>query len=369
MTTDTRPPAPHHWIMNLPRPILAGLAKCYALGVRLRLALYHTGYLKSRRLNTMTISVGNITVGGTGKTPLVEYLARALTGQGYKVAILTRGYGRKHPRRRQLVSDGEKILDDAHLAGDEPLLLAKHLPGVIIVADAHRYEAGRWVEQRYAPDVIILDDGFQHLALERHLDLLVIDALDPFGGEHPLPLGRLREPLSEMTRTSAIVITHADRPFDQSGLTMSIQALAGDKPVFYAYREATGLLNPRSEERVPPQRLERRRIAVFCAIGQPMRFVEDVSHFGARVVAHRAFPDHHFFSQDDLHRVYARARRAGAEWILTTEKDWMRLRSLDLPSDPPLWVVQSELRLIDEARFMSFILRKVMEETAKPPSD
>ncbi len=355
--------------MNLPRPLLAGLATGYSFGVRFRLALYRTGYLTSRRLRTMTISVGNITVGGTGKTPLVEYLASALSGQGYKVAILTRGYGRKHPRRRQLVSDGEKVLDDVHLTGDEPLLLAKHLPGVIVVADAHRYEAGRWVEQRYAPDLIILDDGFQHLALERDLDLLIIDALDPFGGQQPLPLGRLREPLSEMRRASAIVITHADRPFNQEELTTSIEALAGDKPVFYAYREITGLLNPRSEETVLPQRLERRRVAVFCAIGQPMRFVEDVSHFGARVVVQRAFPDHHFFSPSDLHRIYAQARRAGAEWILTTEKDWMRLRSRDLPTDPPLWIVQSELRLVDEARFMSFILRRVMEGAAKSPSD
>jgi tetraacyldisaccharide 4'-kinase len=352
---------------NWPRPILAWLAKCYSLAVRVRLTLYRTHYLKSKRLGATTISVGNIAVGGTGKTPLVEYLARYLTNRGYSVAILTRGYGRKHARERQLVSDGQRILNDATLAGDEPLLLARRLPGVVIIAEPDRYSAGKWAEREFGVDLHLLDDAFQYLELERDVNFLVVDARDPFGGERPLPAGRLREPLSEIARAGAIIVTGSDHPFDQMDLEAKIQALAGQKPIFYAYRDLIALRNPLTGDTAPPQRLINQFVSAVCAIGQPEHFFEDVRHFQANIVHQRVFPDHHQFSQKEIQATFAQARAAGARWLLTTEKDWVRMERLTLPSEPALWVAQSELRILEEAKLLSFLLQSIEGETLSPP--
>ncbi len=351
----------------LPRPILSVLAKLYSLGVQGRLILYRTGYLTPRRLKATTISVGNISVGGAGKTPLVEYLAKYFTEQSYAVSILTRGYGRKHPGRRQVVSNGQEILNDVGLAGDEPLLLAHHLPGVVIIADADRHAAGQWSEETFDIDIHILDDAFQYLELERDINLLLLDALDPFAGQQPLPLGRLREPISEIARADAIIITGADRHFDQAALEATLEGVAGRKPIFYAYREMTGLRNPMTTDHKPPQYLIDQPIGMFCAIGRPDRFLEDLRHFRANIVYHQAFPDHHRYAQHEIERVFAAAHLAGAEGVVTTEKDWMRLTPLCLPATPPLWVVQSELRVADHTRLLSYLIRQLEKEGPNSP--
>jgi len=266
-----------------------------------------------------------------------------------------------------VVSDGERILDDVELSGDEPLLLARHLPGVRVIADRDRFAAGSWAEETFGVDIHILDDAFQYLELERDVNVLVLDAADPFGNEQPLPLGRLREPLSEMTRADAFIVTRADRPFDQSDLEAQIQGLAGKKPIFYAYQNVVELLNPLTASTTPPQRLIDQPVALLCAIGRPDRFVEDVRHFRARIVFQRVYPDHYRFSQKEINDFFVRARAAGATWVLTTEKDWVRLERLTLPSTPSLWVVQLSQKIVDEARLMSFLVRTVEGESLPPP--
>jgi tetraacyldisaccharide 4'-kinase len=348
-----------HWIEKWPLSVRRWLSYVYAFGVRLRLALYRTDYLKTKRLPAFTISVGNITVGGTGKTPLVEYIARYLQERGYSVCILTRGYGRKRPRSRQVASDGQQVLQDVDVVGDEALLLADHLPGVPVIADPDRYAAGQWAQERFGCQVFVLDDAFQHLRLERDLNILVIDALNPFGGEQPLPLGLLREPLSEIARAHAIVLTRTDRPFDQIEIEAKLKSLAGDIPIFYAYHDLTSLKSPLSGQRLPPQIMDGRPVATFCGIGNPKAFFDDLQHFGAQLVFQQVFPDHHRYSQKELDQLALTARRQGAYLLVTTEKDWVRLQKLEVSPEPPLYVAQIRPQVVDEALFKSFLLKTV----------
>ncbi|GBC76731.1 Tetraacyldisaccharide 4'-kinase [bacterium HR08] len=345
------------WLFQLPRPVRKGLAWLFKFGVALRLALYKTGYAKPKRVKAFTISVGNLTVGGTGKTPLVEYIARLLLSAGYRPSVISRGYGRRSRAPLVLVSDGTRLRATVREAGDEPLLLARRLPGAIVAVGARRYAVARHLEEHFQPDVHVLDDAFQHLALERDLNLLLIDALDPFGDDELLPLGRLREPVSEMARASAIIVTRADHPFDHLALEARVRALAGPIPIFYSYHEIVELHAPLTGDRLPPQKLYGRAIGAFCAVGNPQLFQRDLAHYRARIVLFRAFRDHHWYTRRDLARLFQEAEQAEAEWLVTTEKDWMRMESLALPERPPLYVARIEARVEDAEVFRSFLLR------------
>ncbi|HYJ47792.1 MAG TPA: tetraacyldisaccharide 4'-kinase, partial [Pyrinomonadaceae bacterium] len=181
--------------------ILAPLGALFNAATRLRRALYKRGALRVQKVGAPIISVGNITTGGTGKTPLVEWVARAVAADGRRPCILTRGYGRDNAKRQVIVSDGERILSDAREGGDEPLQLAETLLGVAaVISDADRAAAARFALENLGSEVFILDDGFQHLRVERDLDLVAVDATNPWGGGHLLPRGRLREPLRELAR-------------------------------------------------------------------------------------------------------------------------------------------------------------------------
>ncbi len=344
-------------LLRLPRPIRKGLALLFQLGVAFRLALYKAGYVKPKRARAFTISVGNLTVGGTGKTPLVEYTARLLLAEGYRPSVISRGYGRRSRAPFVLVSDGSQMRATVHDAGDEPILLSRHLPGAIVAVGARRYAVARHLEERFQPDVHVLDDAFQHLALERDLDLLVIDALDPFGDEALLPLGRLREPLSEIARASAIIITRADHPFDHLALEARLRELAGPIPIFYSYHEIVELFAPGIGDAFSPQKLYGRTIGAFCAVGNPQLFERDLAHYRARIVFFRSFRDHHWYTPRDMRRLFREAEAAGAEFLVTTEKDWVRLESLSLPETPPLYVARIKARLEDAEAFRAFLLR------------
>jgi tetraacyldisaccharide 4'-kinase len=254
---------------------------------------------------------------------------------------------------------------DVKLTGDEPLLLARHIPGVVVIADQNRYSAGLWAEETFGIEVHILDDGFQYLKLDRDMNILLIDALDPFAGEQPLPLGRLREPLSEMARADAIIVTGADRQFSQSELEAQIYTLAGKKPLFYAYRDFVGLLTPQTGKIDKMQQLIDKPVAVICGIGNPSRFIADLNHFCADIVYTMQYPDHHWFKEKEIRQVFSEAARLGAEKIITTEKDWHRLECLQLPSTPSLCVAQTEIRIVEEAKLLNFLLRSIQDKNRK----
>jgi tetraacyldisaccharide 4'-kinase len=317
--------------------------------------------LKSRKLGATVISVGNLTLGGTGKTSLAHYIARYLKSEGHSVAILTRGYARE--------SSGMRVLTDSSAAslragsyrefGDEPLMLARSLADVPIIVDNDRYKAGLRAESEFGAEVLVLDDGYQHLRLARDLNVLLIDATDPLGGFEMIPFGRLREPLYGLKRADAIVITRADRPFDQGQTSAIIKYYCGDSvPVMYFYSTITRLRHLATGEVYDANTFVGWNVSVMCGIGNPKAFAEDVLQAGINIVSEKFFGDHHGFTQEDLDRLTRDARAAGADAIVTTEKDAVRLEGLT-HGEVPIYAAQSELQSEDEVRLKSLLLRTV----------
>jgi tetraacyldisaccharide 4'-kinase len=348
-------------------------AKLYELGVRLRVVAYETDYLKSKRLDAFVISVGNLTLGGTGKTPMVNYIARYLKREDRSVVILTRGYGRKSKERRILNdprqeapksssnNDAQNPPLTSYLEyGDEPLMLARALPDVPIVIDKNRYESGRLAEQELHADVLVLDDGFQHLALERDLNILLLDATDPFGGFEMAPFGRLREPLYGLKRADLVIITRADKAFDQAQTSAIIKYFCGDKiPVMYFYSTITSLRLLTSEDIYDASEFVGWNVVAMCGIGNPQAFSEDLLQIGMSIAAENFFPDHHAYTQEDLDKVVQTARHTGADAIVTTEKDAVRLAGINY-GDMPIYAAQLEIQSDDEVRLKSLLLRALI---------
>lgn len=338
---------------------LAPFAVVYGAATRARLLLYRGGLLAVERVGVPVISVGNITAGGTGKTPLVEWLARAVAREGRRVCILTRGYGRAETSRRVLVSDGEHVLADAREGGDEPRQLAESLRGLAaVISDADRVAAARWAIKNLRSEVFILDDGFQHLRIARDLNILTLDATAPWGGAKLLPRGRLREPLGEMKRADLIVITRAELAGDLAALRARAESLSGGRPVLSA-RTATRGINPLAnsptvatrsghETNTIPQPL-----AAFCAIGNAQAFFAHARNEGLELCDTRAFADHHAYTQGEIDDCVREAMRRGARGLLTTQKDAVKLRALRFAL--PCYVLEVELRFDDEPGMLNIV--------------
>jgi tetraacyldisaccharide 4'-kinase len=342
--------------------ILAPLGALYSAATRARRALYKAGALRVHKISAPVISVGNITTGGTGKTPLVEWVARAVAKEGRRVCILTRGYGRARESKRVVVSDGEHIFADAREGGDEPRLLAENLRGVAaVVSDADRLTAARWAVENLKSEVFILDDGFQHLRIARNLDMVVVDATNPWGGGKLLPRGRLREPLRELARADCIILTRCEQAHDVGSLRKQAQRLSGASPILLS-RTRTRMLRPLNAEMVKgivsglsshPSSLIPHPFAAFCAIGNPASFYEHLRKDGYTLKLTRAFADHHAYTQRDIDSLISDAQGAGAWALLTTAKDAVKLRSLRF--DLPCYVLEIELEFDDEEKLHSLI--------------
>jgi tetraacyldisaccharide 4'-kinase len=350
-------------------------AKLYELAVRLRVAAYETEYRTPRRLAATVIGVGNLTLGGTGKTPMVEYIARYLRSEDFRVAILTRGYGRQSDGLRTLnapppstdnkenqPTDSTSQTTSYREVGDEPLMLARALPDVPIVIHKDRFEAGRWAIKATGATVLVLDDAYQHLRLARDLNILLIDASDPFGGFEMAPLGRLREPLYGVRRADAVIITRADRPFDQAQTQAIIRHFCGDDiPVMYITSGITRLRHLETGAIYNLDDFAGWNAAALCGIGNPQAFADDILQAGINIVSESFFRDHHPFTQSDLDRATVEARRAAADLIITTEKDATRLEGLSY-GDVPVYAAQMEIQSDDEIRLKSLLLRTVIRK-------
>ena len=341
---------------------LRPVALVYEFASLVRSTAYETGYLRTVRVGRPVISVGNLTMGGTGKTPIVAMLAAFLTEQNVRVAILTRGYGRRS-KGRQVVHAGDANLEKAtaDVVGDEPALLARELDDVAIVVDADRVSAAEWAIAAADADVLLLDDGFQHLRLARDLNLLVLDATDPFGGGYLPPSGRLREPLQAIKRADAVIVTRSDRPFDGDAITRVVTAArSAETPIYFAYHDITGLraLGPLESSRTVAS-LRGKRVGVITAIGNPAVFVEDLENVGMDVVSTSLFPDHHAFGQHDLDRAAVAAATAGAEILLTTEKDAVKLERLQIKPNQ-LFAVRIAFRSEHEALIKSMCMKAIL---------
>jgi tetraacyldisaccharide 4'-kinase len=307
------------------------LAPLYRGAVAARLAAYRRGLLERARLEAPVVSVGNLTFGGTGKTPTVVALVRDLARRGRRPAVLTRGWGRTDTRPVVVVGPDPRLAVEA--AGDEPLELAARLPGVPVVVDADRLRGGIEAIARGA-DLLVLDDGFQHLRLERDLDLVLIDAGDPWGGGRLPPLGRLREPPSGLRRADAVLVTKLgpDPATALEALRLEVERIAPGMPVLGARLAATMVRRP--DGSAGPETLAGARVVALAGIGRPEAFAELLTECGAEVVETRWFADHHRFSGAEVAAVEARAAELGAV-VATTAKD-----AVKLPADAAVWVVE-----------------------------
>ena len=326
--------------------ILPPLSVLYGALTRTRLSLYRRGTFHSTKLPRPVISVGNITTGGTGKTPLVEWVARTAAAAGRKVCILTRGYGRDNPDQMVVVSDGSTVMATHSAAGDEPFLLATNLRGIAaVISNADRVAAGNEAIRQFNSDCFVLDDGFQHLRLERDLNIVTIDATDPWSGGRLLPYGRLREPLTGLSRADCTVVTRTDQSNDLEAIHAEIRRFAQNAPIFNS-RMRTARIRPLHDSEtalVPP-------IAAFCAVGNPLSFFNSVPH---EVVLQKAFPDHHRYSQSEIDSLTQDARRAGANSLITTAKDAVKLRSMSFSL--ACYVLDIEPQIDNEAELIQLI--------------
>jgi tetraacyldisaccharide 4'-kinase len=343
---------------------LAPLGGLYGVVMRARRALYRSGRLHVFELGVPVISVGNLTMGGTGKTPLVEWIASELEQMGRRVCILTRGYGRHSSRTRVIVSNGSEILSDADRSGDEPLLLAERLKGLAaVICDTDRVSAATWAAENLESDVFVLDDGFQHLRVARDLNILTIDATNPWGNGKLLPAGILREPLAELTRAECIVITRADDPNLTAQLQREIAAQSTDCSVFCSRMRLSGLRSIQKEVRslVTAEEIKASPVAAFCGIGNPESFFSLLRRGGYQLGHTQVFRDHHSYTQNDIDSVVREAVTHGAQILLTTAKDEVKLRSLKF--DLPCYAADIAIEIADEEDLRALIGRAIQDKS------
>ena len=302
--------------------LLRPLSTVYAAILHLRTAAYRKGLKRTFRLDIPVISVGNLTHGGTGKTPVVEALVRDLVRRGRKPAVLSRGYGRRENRPLVLIGPDTGI--SSRDSGDEPAELAGRLPGVPVIVDADRVRGGRRAGSLGA-DCCVLDDGFQYLRLRRELDILLIDAGDPFGGSRLPPGGRLREPLGGIRRANLILVTKIPGRKIPDPILSTLQGLHPGCPVYGCRMEASRLIGAGGQEQLSA--LEGREVLAFCGLGRPAAFIEMLRELGARIMEERVFPDHHVYTASEIRSIEKLAE--SRNWLpVTTAKDAVKIPSM-----------------------------------------
>jgi tetraacyldisaccharide 4'-kinase len=355
------------------RGVLFCLSKVFLIIVKGRRWLYEARIIRDHPLGVQVITVGNLTVGGTGKTPVVEKFARVLTDHGRKVAILSRGYrsnpppfaqrvknifGRKENTPPRVVSDAKSLLLNSEDAGDEPFMLASNLKDVVVLVDKDRVKAGRYAIEQFGCDTLLLDDGFQYWKLAgRRQDIVLIDAQQPFGNEHLLPRGTLREPVPHLARANTIFITKSDG--DCNGLRARIRkhnAKAGIIECVHWPLYFEDVFNPEQRENIGW--LKGRKVATLSGIAQPESFEQSLVEQGAELVYAKRFADHHRFNQQEILNAINRAKKRRAEVIITTQKDAVRFPKIDR-RDLPIYFIRVEIKILTGAKDFEDCVRKI----------
>ena len=328
---------------------LIPLASLYGLAMKARSALYARGLLTQHTLPCRVISIGNLTVGGTGKTPVVIALASALRDRGRRVGVVSRGYKRSSADAIVEVSDGQTVRGDPNETGDEPLLIAQRCPGVPVAVGADRPSVGRHLIGRHHIDTLIMDDGYQHMALRRETNILVLDAGAPFGNGHLLPRGRLREPLSAMARATAVLVTRASQAARLDDLKAAVRAVAPTVPIWVTDFAPGAVVQVGGSSTMEPSALKGERVLAVSGIGNPASFRKLLEAAGAVVADYCVFPDHHAYSREDVQKVRQAAEHLGVDRIVTTEKDAVKLAQFDevARQEVPIWALRIDLTWLE----------------------
>ena len=313
---------------SVPRTCLLWLPSfLWGAAARLRLAAYQRNYPRKRRLRAFTVCVGNITAGGTGKTPMVQWLLKGFHSRGQSLGVILRGYRRMEPEVATIIPPGAAA--PARKTGDEGQVILRYLQREGIAAalgiGADRYLVGRRLEAIGPPEIVVLDDGFQHVALERDIDLVLIDVTNPFGSDAMIPLGRLREPLSGLARASAFVLTRTVQGANYEGIKQRLRQWNPQAPIFSSRLECVAVVHAASGEDAPLDALRKRRVVAFCGLGNPDPFWRSLEDLGTKLIDRIRFQDHHRYSTEDAGRILAIARQRQAQVLITTEKDLVNL--------------------------------------------
>jgi tetraacyldisaccharide 4'-kinase len=332
--------------------VLAVPALVYGEIQRLRAAAYRAGCPGTRRLPRPVVSIGNITAGGTGKTPVTAYIARQLIGQGLSVAVLSRGYGGSLEGRCAVVSDGTNLLLTADECGDEPYLLASTIAGLMVVIGPDRYQAGCLALESMNVDVFLLDDGFQHLRLHRDLNILLLDGTKPFGNGWTLPAGLLREPASAVQRANLIIRTRCPEG-DFPEVAVGIPAISSRHELADAVPLSGG-------ERIPLTELRGRRVLAFAGIAEPDSFFNELRNQGIDVVRTVAFADHTRYGDEQVATIGSGLRESGASLLLTTEKDGVKLQDMPAEMAGEIFLVRLKLVFVDPEP-LTGVLRNLLQ--------
>ena len=338
------------WWMCLFLFPLTVLSWIYGVGMWIRAMLYQQGVFKTRQLPCRVLSVGNITLGGTGKTPLVAALAKELLGRGVHVGILSRGYRGLKEKTGGVLSDGTQIYLTPAEAGDEPFMLATMLSGVPVLVGQKRYEMGIHAHERFGVDVLILDDGFQHVGVKRDVDVVLIDTRRGFGNSRLFPRGPLREPLRYLRRASLLLLTKTQpsQPLDEIECLLSSHA--PKVPLYHSRYKPVSLVEVASDKRFPPERVQGRRVLAFAGVADPDYFVHILKGLGADIVRGVYFPDHHQYTPEDMRRIGQ--YRDTVDFYVTTEKDYVKLQAIPLDG-LPLFVLTIEQEVLEETFYQS----------------
>lgn len=355
------------------RGFLFMLSKVFEVLVKLRRFLYNVRILRDSTLGVQVIAIGNLTVGGTGKTPVVEKFARELQDQGRHVAILSRGYRSKPPpiSKRlmnkllfredrtppRIVSDGKSLLLDSETAGDEPYMLASNLKDVVVLVDKDRVKAGRYAIEKFGCDTLLLDDGFQYWKLRgRRRDIVLVDCQQPFGNERLLPRGTLREPPTHLARASTIFITKSDGKTEE--LRKRITQYNDTAPVIECVHHPLYFEDVFTGERMGIEFLDGRRVASLSGIAQPESFEKSLVGIGAELVYSKRFADHHRFTQQEVINAINRSKKRQAELIITTQKDAVRFPKIDR-RDIPILFMRVEIKILKGAKDFHDCVRQI----------
>ncbi len=355
--------------------LLHGISIFYGVAQRLRATCYRHQLFPSRELPCKVISVGNLTVGGTGKTPMTIYVAEELKRIGYKVAIVSRGYGGGAERQGGIVSDGRALYMESERAGDEPYMIACRLKGVPVVVGKNRFAAGMLAVSKFQPDVIVLDDAFQHLKLQRDVDLVLLDHRYPFGNTHMMPRGTLREPISALARGGACILTRYRTDTEKIGAAFSaaLDTYLPNSPVFkafnipYCYAVKSGDLTSfhALSDLFSPHEfrgIKNRKFFGFSGIARNDDFQDTVKTAGFNVTGFLEFSDHHRYTEKDLINILQSAEDTGTHRLITTEKDYVRI-SHNKPLPMELIVVGVKISFEDRGQdFISFIRDRLQTE-------